>query len=234
MKIYRLLSTLLAIIVLACLFGVQGQLQVTPSNGYSTAAPPSAAQNPLQYSQSYTMSPVSAHISAPVKTAIVGKTPVPYSNTIIPYMWIQGTGSWAQVPQGATVTLLAISPAGANGYLSEILNGATYNSNFYFYPNNQLTFYADTIGQHTLSFSVNGQSSNQVVIDVVGGTYTQPSNNPVYTQPTNYPGYYPWNYYPGYYVPSPSLVVTHGRGHRGGHAGGHTHTGGKGGHHPHP
>jgi hypothetical protein len=52
-----------------------------------------------------------------------------------------------------------------------------------------------------LSFAVNGQASNQVVIDVTG-TYIQPSN---YVSPINYyPGYYPWDYYPGYYAPSTS------------------------------
>ena len=183
MKIYGIFSTILAIIVLACLFGVQGQYSTS-----SSVVTPNAAS---QYTQYYTMPTVPApipHISVPAQTAIAGMTPttlylgtqqqpVPYSqylananNAVVPSLWIQGTGSWSQyvtVPQGATVPLIAVSPTGGNGYLGEILNGLSYNSNYYFYPNSQLTFYADTIGQHTLSVSINGQSSNQVTINVI-------------------------------------------------------------------
>lgn len=49
MKIYRLLSTLLAIIVIACLSGVQGQFE--SSIGYSTA--PSVAQYQSPFSSCY-------------------------------------------------------------------------------------------------------------------------------------------------------------------------------------
>jgi hypothetical protein len=224
MKIYRLFSALLAIIVIACLFEVQGQFQeqyVTPSSGYSTAAP-SAAQNPLQYSQFYTRTTGSAPsnpIGAPQQFEIAGNMPstvylgeqmqsVPYSQylsypayTGANSLWIRGATAWTQyavVPQGATVSLFAISPTGGSGSLTFVdSDGQTYSHNYFFYPNSLLTFYADTIGRHTLSFAINGQASNIVVIDVVGGTYTQPSNNP-----ENYPGYYPWDYsgyYPGYY-----------------------------------
>ena len=224
MKIYRLFSTILAIIVMACLFGVQGQFQgqyVTPSNGYSTAAP-SAALNPSQFSQFYTMTPGPAPsnpIGAPQQFEIAGNIPstvylgeqmqpVPYSQyrsspayTGANSLWIKGATAWTQyavVPQGATVSLFAISPTGGSGSLTS--DGQTYSNNYAFYPNSLLTFYASTIGQHTLSFAINGQTSNQVVIDVVGGAYTQPSSNP-----ENYPGYYP-DYYPsdycgaGYYL----------------------------------
>jgi hypothetical protein len=62
MKTYRLFMTILAIIVIACSFGVQGQFQeqnVTPSIAYSTAAPilaqptptavPSVARPPITF-----------------------------------------------------------------------------------------------------------------------------------------------------------------------------------------
>ena len=145
-------------------------------------------ENTAQYYTMPTVSAPSTHISAPAQIAIVGKTPaivylgtqqqsVPYSqyqanadNAVAPLLWIQEAGSWTQyveVPQGATVTLIAVSPTGASGYLSEILNGVAYNSSFYFYPNSMLTFYADSIGQHTLSVNINGQSSNQVTINVI-------------------------------------------------------------------
>ena len=229
MKIYRLFSTLLAIIVIACLFGVQGQFQeqyVTPSNGYSTAAQ-SAAQNPLLYTQFYSMTPglaLSNPIGAPQQFEIAGNMPttvylgeqmqsVPYSQyqfdpafTGANSLWIKGATDWAQyavVPQGATVSLLVISPTGGSGPLNFVdSDGQTYTHNYFFYPNSLLTFYADKIGRHMLSFAVNGQSSNQVAIDVIG-TYTQSSNYPG-NYPEYYPGYYPQDYYPGYYVPSAS------------------------------
>ncbi|MGD0954605.1 MAG: hypothetical protein ABR985_19840, partial [Methanotrichaceae archaeon] len=108
--------------------------------------------------------------------------PVPYSQyqsssayTGANSLWIKGATTWTQytvVPQGATVSLFAISPTGGSGSL--ISDGQIYSNNYVFYPNSLLTFYAGTIGRHTLSFAINGQSSNQVVLDVVGGT-TQPS-----------------------------------------------------------
>ena len=205
MRNHRLFMTVLAIIAISCLSGVQAQpLGIVTPNAAS------------QYAQYYTMPTLSApipHISVPAQTAIVGKTPailylgtqqqpVPYSqylananNAIVPSLWIQGTGSWTQyvtVPQGATVPLIAVSPTGGSGYLGEILNGMTYNSNFYFYPNSILTFYADTIGQHTLSVSINGQPSNQVTINVVA--YVPPQKS---LTPYNYPAY--WYSAPTYY-----------------------------------
>ncbi len=215
MRTYRLFTVLLAIIVIACLSVVQGQI-----NAPSSIVTPNATS---QYAQYYTMPTVSApstHISAPAQTLIVGKTAtlylgtqqqsVPYSqyqananNAVVPTLWIQGTGSWTQyvtVPQGATVPLIAVSPTGGSGYLGEILNGITYNSNFYFYPNSILTFYADTIGQHTLSVSINGQPSNQVTINVVAyvppQAYLAPYNYPAfrYSEPTYY------NYNSGHHI----------------------------------
>jgi hypothetical protein len=230
MKIHRIFSTLLALIVIACLFGAQGQFQgqyVTPSSGYSAAAP-SSSQNPLQYSQFYTMpsGPApSSPIGAPQQFEIAGNMPstlyfgeqmqpVPYaqyrSNPAYigaNSLWIKGATAWTQyaaVPQGAIASLFAISPTGGSGTLNfEDSDGQTYSNNYVFYPNSFLTFYANTIGRHILYFTINGQASNQVVIDVTTGTYTQPSN---YLSPTNYyPMYYPSDYYPwGYYAPSTS------------------------------
>ncbi len=240
MKIYRLFSALLGIIVIACLFGAQGQFQeqyVTPSSGYSTAAP-NAAQNSLQYSQFYTMTTGSAPsnpIGAPQQYEIAGNMPstvylgeqmqsVPYSQyqyypafTGANSLWIKGATDWTQyavVPQGATVSLFAISPTGGSGSLTFVdSDGQTYSHNYIFYPNSLLTFYADTIGRHTLSFAINGQSSSQVVIDVTGA----------YTQPSNYPEYYPWStWYYGYNAPSTPSVVTTPSGNPGGKPGDHT------------
>jgi len=115
-------------------------------------------------------------------------------------LWIKGSTDWSQyaeVPVGANVSLLAISPTGGSGILNLVdANGQTYSYNYFLYPNSQLTFYADTPGRHTMSFVVGGISSNPVVIDVIGTvamTYIPTSN---YYPPTiNYPGTHsPYSY----------------------------------------
>ena len=208
MRIYRLFTAILALIVIACLTVVQGQ----------------------------TSTPSITHISAPAQTVIVGKTPailylgtqqqpMPYSqylanpnNAIVPSLWIQGTGSWTQyvtVPQGATVPLIVVSPTGGSGYLGEILNGITYNSNFYFYPNSLLTFYADTIGQHTLSPShkrpAKQPSDNKCCSLRAPQTYLTPYNYPAFRYST------PINYYSGHHIigglVGHGIRGFHGRGH---------------------
>ncbi len=218
MKVHRLFQALLALILLACAFGVQGQYS-TPTSGYPTATPSTQSAN--QYSQYYTMTTGSApstHISAPTQIDIVGMVPanlylstqnqeVPYSqymsnpaNTGMNSLWIQGATSWAQyatVPQGASISLIAISSTGGSGYLNEIHpDGTMYNSNFYFYPgSSRMNFYADTIGRHILSFVINGKVSNTVIIDVTG-TYVPPSN---YMPPRYYSNYgYGYGFYPGF------------------------------------
>jgi hypothetical protein len=205
LKIYRLFSTLLAIIIIACLLGLQAN----------------ATGDPLQYSQFYTITSGQApsnSIGAPQQFEIAGNIPsrvylgeqmqsMPYTQyqsystyTGANSLWIEGATAWTQyavVPQGASVSLLAISPTGGSGILNFVdSDGQTYSRNYLFYPNSQLTFYAGTIGRYTLSFAINSQSSNQVVIDAVGGTYTQPGNYPRNYYPSYY---YPWHYYPDYW-----------------------------------
>lgn len=46
-------------------------------------------------------------------------------------------------------------------------DGTLNNNGYYFYPYNQIGFYADTVGEHMLFFVIEGQPSNIVVIDVV-------------------------------------------------------------------
>jgi hypothetical protein len=201
MKISRLFTALLALILLACLSGVQGQ--------YTTSSTGSAAQSTPEYSQFYTMptGPApSAHISAPQQFEIAGSTPstIYFSNQMqsVPYsqyqsnptyagtnsLWIKGAQDWSQyatVPMGAIVSLLAISPTGGSGTLNFVdADGQTYSYNYFFYPNSLFTFYADKPGRHMISFVINGKASNQVIIDVTG-TYT-PNN---YLPPSYYPYY---------------------------------------------
>jgi hypothetical protein len=162
-----------------------------------------------QYGVSSVSAPIT-HISAPLKTLILGNLPAT-ANNAAPSLWIQGDGGWVQyatIPQGLTLTLIAISPTGGNGLLNEVLNETAYGSNFYFYPSSQLTFFADRIGQHILSFSIDGQTSNQIVIDVIayappkyyqrpspyysgsGPGYSYRIYNPYYSHGREYPPFY--------------------------------------------
>lgn len=113
-------------------------------------------------------------------------------------LWVQGTSSLTQyvtVPQGSSLSLVAISPTGGNGYLYEIAPGGRLNTNsYYFYQYNQMNFYADTIGQHVLLIVINDKVSNAIIINVVSSSsssYSQPS----YQQPS---------YQPPSYSPPPS------------------------------
>jgi hypothetical protein len=96
--------------------------------------------------------------------------PSPQASTTGNSLWIQGLTSWTQyvsVPQGANLSLLATSSTGGDGYIIETYPGGSFvKNNYYFQPYNQIGFSADKIGKHTLSFVINGQESNSVVIDV--------------------------------------------------------------------
>lgn len=212
MKLSRFFPALLVLIVFAGSFGAQGQ--------YATSSSTSTVQvGATSYTQYYAMpgSAPSTHISVPVQFDITGRVPanlyfstlnqaVPYSqymsnaaNSGVYSLWIQGATDWSQyaaVPQGATVSLMAVSPAGGSGYLNEMRpDGTTYNSNFYFFPYSMFTFYADTIGRHVLSFVINGQVSNTVIIDVTG-TYVPPVN---YYLPRSYYGMPFYYNFPGFF-----------------------------------
>jgi hypothetical protein len=187
----------LGIVLLVMLTLVSAQ---SPSM-YSVANPSSGLvqSNASQYSQFYQMisGPApSTKISAPEQYDITGHTPnnvyLTMQNQAVPYsryqanmnysgnaLWIQGTTDWAQyavVPQGSIVPLIATSHLEGIGNLNfKDYDAQIYNYNFYFYPNNHLTFYADNPGRYIMSFVSGNKSSNAVVIDVTG-TYTPPSN----------------------------------------------------------
>ena len=189
MRRNSLISMLLALVLLTCVSEVQAQ-------GPDQMVSPTSKADVSQYSQYYSMPQGSApttHIVAPEKFDINGREPsmiyfgyqqqaVPYSQyqTYATYtggnsLWIQGATSWTQyaaVPQGSSLSLLAISSTGGNGYLYEIYpDGHSTNNNYYFYPGyNQINFYADAVGQHILLFIIDGQVSNAVVINVVSYT----------------------------------------------------------------
>jgi plastocyanin len=87
-------------------------------------------------------------------------------------LWIQGTSGLTQyvtVPQGASLSLIAISPTGGNGYIYETTPGGASSTNYYYFNQyNQMNFYAQTVGQYVLLVSINGRLSNAVTINVVG------------------------------------------------------------------
>jgi plastocyanin len=96
-------------------------------------------------------------------------------------LWISGATSWTQyalVPLGSMLNMVTMSSAGGYGYLYEVYpDGSLDMNSYYFYPYNQIGFYADEVGQHQLFFNIDGQPSNVIVIDVVP---YQPPAQPVY------------------------------------------------------
>jgi hypothetical protein len=168
--------------------------------------PPSSGSFDAKFSQYFSVNKGSAskrHIEAPKKHEIKNEIPTTvyfsYQMQAVPYnqyksyttytggnsLWIQGSQSWtqySQVPQGSSLSLLATSSIGGNGFLYEIdPNGILSKNSFYFFPgNSQVSFYADTVGQHILLFNIGGQVSNSVVVDVV--PYT-PQYTPSYPNP---------------------------------------------------
>jgi len=170
--------------------------------------PPSSSAYESKFSQFYSThkgSSAKKHIEAPKKLAIKDKTPTTvyfsYQMQSIPYsqyqsyatnaggnsFWIQGSTSWtqyAQVPQGSSLSLLATSSTGGNGYLYEIApDGRLSRNSFYFYPgSSQIGFYADTVGQYVLLFVIGSQVSNAVVVDVT--SYYPAIQQPVYAYPS--------------------------------------------------
>jgi hypothetical protein len=190
--------------------------------------PPSSSSFDMKFSQYFSINKGSAsvkHIEAPKKQEIVNKLPTTvyfsYQMQAVPYtqyktystytggnsLWIQGATSWtqyAQVPQGSSLSLLATSNSGGNGYLYEINpNGILSKDSFYFFPgSSQIGFNADSIGQHILLFIIDGQVSNSVVIDVM--PYVQPYVSP-YRYPTSIPSIQP---YPEWTILPPSTPIS--------------------------
>jgi hypothetical protein len=206
MRRNHLVSMLLALILLTCVSGVQAQ-------GPDQMVSATSKVDFSQYSQYYSMPQGSApttHIVAPEKYDINGKVPTSiyfgYQQQAVPYsqyqtystytggnsLWIQGATSWTQyaaVPQGSSLSLLAISSAGGNGYLYEIYpDGHLVKNYYYFYPGyNLINFFADAVGQHILLFAIDYSISNAVAINVAA--YNPPAYpQPGYPQPlTSYP-----------------------------------------------
>ncbi len=190
---------------------MQGQIEVTSGTAASATqalVAPSATQYDVsQYTQYYEMTGEAAPttpVTTPEKYDVKGKepsmlyfygqqNPIPYSQyqTYATYtggnsLWIQGATSWTQyakVPQGARLSLIALTSTMGNGYLYEIYpSGKLVKNNYYFYPYNRINYYADEVGQHVLLFVLNNYPSNAVLIDVT--SYSPPSGG--YQPPTTY------------------------------------------------
>lgn len=166
-----------------------------------------------QYYQASSGTAPSEHITTPEQFDMAGNTPttvyfsdqmqaIPYSQyqTYATYiggnsLWIRGATSWiqyAQVPQGASLSLISIASTSGNGYLYEIYpDGQLIKKSLNFYPYNQMSFHADAVGQHILLFAIGNQVSNAVVIDVVGYELMQ---QPAYQPPNWPPGHNPLTY----------------------------------------
>ena len=101
-----------------------------------------------------------------------------YENYVGNSLWIEDSIGWVQymeVPQFASLSLVAYVPKGGQGLIyemhpSEDIRG-NYSANIYdFTPGySRLIFRSDAIGRHVLSFVVNDQPSNDIVIDVQKG-----------------------------------------------------------------
>lgn len=177
------------------------------TSAYAADATQSTA---LQYSSYYQMDSehaLSTHMTTPQNYDIRNREPnslyfrgqeraVPYAqyqahaDYIGNALWIQGTSSWAQyasVPEGAFLSLIAISSAKGDGYLYETLpDGEVTKKSYHFFPYSQIGFRADTVGQHILSFSIDDQISNSIIIDVGGhnpSAYQQSGSQQMSNQP---------------------------------------------------
>jgi plastocyanin len=148
------------------------------------------------YSQSYGMSNYYQMYSTPNYYQMYSMPYAQYNSNYASYsgstsLWIQGTSGLTQyvtVPQGASMSLIAISPTGGNGYLYETAPGGKSNMNYYYFNQySQMNFYADTVGQHVLFIVINDRVSNSIIINVVSSSssYSTPSyQTPSYQQPT--------------------------------------------------
>jgi len=91
---------------------------------------------------------------------------------------IDGDAGWTKhidILEGETVPLVVLSPVEGSGYINEIYpDGRASRSNHYFQRYDRLTFLADAVGQHILSYVIGDKASNAVVIDV-SGRCAQPS-----------------------------------------------------------
>ncbi len=83
---------------------------------------------------------------------------------------IDGPAGWTkhlEVKQGSTTSLVVLATKEGDGILYDRYpDDSLHNCSYYFQRCDNLPFYAGVPGRHVLSYVVNGQESNSVVIDV--------------------------------------------------------------------
>ncbi len=183
MKKLKLVPVLIALLLLACFSGVQGQMPYTTM----PASNLNMVQGNAQYSEYYnniTGQAPSSHIAVPQQISTAGMIPstvyVGMQQQAVPFaqyqssptyaesnsLWIQGSTNWTQyavVPFGTTLSLIGISPKGGSGILTDNEpDDLNYSVKYFFYPESQIAFYADAIGRHVLTFTIGNQISNPV------------------------------------------------------------------------
>ncbi len=163
--------------------GITGTSGLSPATGsgttdysqfYTTA--PGAVQTPLTAPQSYDilgLEPTYIYPGGLDQQAVPYSQYASYSNLLGQNaLWIRGSQAWtryAQIPQGSSLSLLAITPNGGNGTVYELYpGGRTSESTYEFFQYNSISFYADRLGRHVLFITMGNQASNPVIIDVVG------------------------------------------------------------------
>jgi hypothetical protein len=108
----------------------------------------------------------------------VGQSSIPlnmYQTAVGNYLWIEGPQAWSQyasIPQYSTISLVAHAPTGGQGeifemYPTDSTQGIYKGIAYYFDPGyNRLMYRGEVAGRHYLSFVIDDQPSNSVIIDV--------------------------------------------------------------------
>ncbi len=159
---------------------VSGPIEIKSSEVSASSAGPSAPASSSRISQPIEIENISSMTPGKLYLGLQRQTMTPAQFQAAPHrennLWIQAKGGWLQyvvVPRGVTLNLIAVSPDGGMGRITEMSlpDGLNYSFDYDFYPSNQISYYAAEIGKHQISFSIGGQESNTVIIDVVDYRY---------------------------------------------------------------
>jgi len=131
----------------------------------------------------------------------------PYNPSYVQYnsLWIQGTSRWTQYmqcPYNARFKLLAFTQGGMATVVEVYPSGYELVKTYQFYPGyTQFVFWADAVGRHTITFYINGQKSNSIMVDVLSSGqsgYGQGQGQSGLGQGQGQGGYGPGGYEGGY------------------------------------
>jgi hypothetical protein len=159
---------------------VTGPIEINSSQVSASSAGPSAPASSSRISQPIEIENISSMTPGKLYLGLERQTMTPSQYQAAPHsannLWIQANGGWLQyavVPVGVSVFLIAVSPAGGRGQITDqsLPDGLKYSTDFDFYPYSQIPYRPAEVGKHQISFSVGGQESNTVTIDVVEPHY---------------------------------------------------------------